>query len=128
MSTALHVPTTTSTDQEDPKHTLFLGSKRSIAQFDAAAHFDTPAALLSRTFNRPRTAQLKDFPQQPGHEKARGDRLRELASRLKRAEGLTKVAGELKVQKDCEGKGKKYKCRTDERGLAVYKWRQERKR
>jgi hypothetical protein len=40
------------------KHTVFVADRTAARNFDAAAHFDTDASLLGRTFNRPRTAQL----------------------------------------------------------------------
>ena len=42
------------------KHTLFVEDGAAARQFDAAKHFDTDPSLLSRTFNRPRTAQLEE--------------------------------------------------------------------
>lgn len=39
-------------------HTLFVDDEDEAEAFDPAQHFDTPAELLGRTFNRPRTAQL----------------------------------------------------------------------
>jgi hypothetical protein len=42
------------------KHTVFVEDGAAVRRFDAAAHFDTDASLLGRTFNRPRTAQLED--------------------------------------------------------------------
>ncbi len=42
-----------------PKHTIFLDSEKEAAQFDAAAHFDTPRELLDRSYNRLRTADLR---------------------------------------------------------------------
>ena len=42
------------------RHTVFVEDEKEAAAFDPAAHFDTPAELLGRTFNRPRRAQLSD--------------------------------------------------------------------
>lgn len=50
---------------EPPKHTVFLDNAEDLATFDAAKHFDTPAELLDRTYNRPRTAQLADATMLP---------------------------------------------------------------
>lgn len=41
------------------KHVVFVDSAAEAKQFSAAKYFDTPAALLDRSFNRPRRAQLE---------------------------------------------------------------------
>ncbi len=40
------------------RHTVFVDSSSAARSFSAEAHFDTPAPLLGRAFNRPRAAQL----------------------------------------------------------------------
>lgn len=40
------------------RHTVFVDSSSAAQSFSAEAHFDTPAPLLGRAFNRPRAAQL----------------------------------------------------------------------
>ena len=42
------------------RHTVFVEDEEEAQRFDPAAYFDTPAELLGRAFNRPRTAQLAD--------------------------------------------------------------------
>ena len=39
------------------QHTVFVDDDSQAAAFDPEAYFDTDAALLSRTFNRPRRSQ-----------------------------------------------------------------------
>lgn len=41
-----------------PRHVVFVESAAEARAFDAAAYFGTPAELLDRTFNRPRSEQL----------------------------------------------------------------------
>ena len=40
------------------KHTIFVDEQQEAAELDPATFFDTPAELLGRNFNRPRTADL----------------------------------------------------------------------
>lgn len=42
------------------RHTVFVDDEKDAKNFDPAAYFDTPAELLDRSFNRPRTQQLSD--------------------------------------------------------------------
>lgn len=42
------------------RHTVFVDDVEGVRGFDAAKHFDTPAELVGRAYNRPRTAQLDD--------------------------------------------------------------------
>lgn len=55
LQESLHFIGATASNQ----HTVFVDDAAAARDFDAAAHFDTPAELLGRTFNRPRTAQLE---------------------------------------------------------------------
>lgn len=42
------------------KHTVFVDSAAEAAAFRPSSFFDTPAELLGRAYNRPRTAQLQE--------------------------------------------------------------------
>lgn len=42
------------------KHTVFVDSEREAKEFDAAEHFQTAPALVRRTYNRPRIADLQE--------------------------------------------------------------------
>jgi hypothetical protein len=46
------------------KHTVFVDSAAEAAAFKPAQYFDTPAELLGRSYNRPRSAQLQQQLQQ----------------------------------------------------------------
>ncbi|KAJ1536811.1 UTP11-like, U3 small nucleolar ribonucleoprotein, partial [Cladochytrium tenue] len=74
--------------------------------FDPAKHFDTPAELLHRRFNRPRTAQLEsetaDLADRKTLKKLQAKKvslLRELASRQKREAKLRKMQIEFDLRK-----------------------------
>lgn len=46
------------------KHTVFVDSAAEAATFKPSEFFDTPAEFMTRSYNRPRTAQLQQ-QQQP---------------------------------------------------------------
>mmetsp|Transcript_13159 Transcript_13159/g.28885 ORF Transcript_13159/g.28885 Transcript_13159/m.28885 type:complete len:298 (-) Transcript_13159:83-976(-) len=43
------------------KHTIFVDGKEQVASFDAAQHFDTLPELVGRSYNRTRTAQVRQM-------------------------------------------------------------------
>lgn len=45
------------------QHTIFVDDEAALRGFSAAEHFDTPAELLDRSFNRPRVEQLMEESQ-----------------------------------------------------------------
>ncbi len=53
---------------------------------------------------------------------------KELSARMQRQEELRKVERELQIQKNLMGKGRRKKVGVDKDGLAVYKWKNERKK
>ena len=42
------------------QHVVFVDDEAAMQSFSAEQHFDTASELLSRSFNRPRTAQLQE--------------------------------------------------------------------
>lgn len=42
------------------QHVVFVDDEAAVQSFSAEQHFDTPNELLSRSFNRPRMAQLQE--------------------------------------------------------------------
>ncbi len=42
------------------QHVVFVDDQAAVQSFSAEQHFDTPSELLTRSFNRPRTAQLQE--------------------------------------------------------------------
>ncbi|KAJ3107364.1 UTP11-like, U3 small nucleolar ribonucleoprotein [Phlyctochytrium planicorne] len=60
--------------------------------------------------------------------KQRESARKELASRKEREDKLRQMQKEMELQKNLMGKGSKKKVGKDSKGLAVYKWKMERKR
>ncbi|GFR47495.1 hypothetical protein Agub_g9224 [Astrephomene gubernaculifera] len=126
-----------------PRHTVFVDSAVEAASFDPTEYFDTPAELLDRTFNRPRSAQLADrkavlgAAAGKGVEKRKYASYKELAQRQERRQKVAAVADHLAYQKLVMGKGRKRKLGAKElreAGLEpeaagkVFVWKRERKR
>lgn len=133
------------------RHIVFVDCPQEAATFDAATHFDTPAELLGRAFNRPRTEQLTQ-PQlvtagagvataaELHRATRRADRkkqaaYRELSQRVERLEKVGGLAAKMAYQKEVmKAGGRKRKLRPDERvdggkaSAAVFKWKRERKK
>jgi U3 small nucleolar RNA-associated protein 11 len=139
------------------RHTVFVDSAEEAAAFDAAAFLDTDAALLGRTFNRPRRAQLAggemlggsgaaaaaagggsgggggvDKEERRSLKRARRERDRayaELDERMERSEKLGRLAQHMDLKRALLQKGKRVKVKEAEGDApAVYKWKAERKR
>jgi U3 small nucleolar RNA-associated protein 11 len=123
------------------KHVIFVENKHEAAEFDPAEHFDTPAELLDRTFNRPRRGQLENLTTATTAglsigrvaariEKKRSSAYKELLQRKERQEKLGRVAHEMAYKKETMGKGRKRKLGVKETGgvEGVYKWKAERKK
>ncbi|KAJ3273373.1 UTP11-like, U3 small nucleolar ribonucleoprotein [Borealophlyctis nickersoniae] len=118
-----------------PKHTIFVDGEEDVEKFDPVAHFNTPAELLNRKYNRPTKEMLEtvDLPVPNGKtlkklNKARESSYRELSSRIEREQKLRKAQLEMSLQKNLMGKGSKKKVGVDKNGLPVWKWRAERKK
>ncbi|KAK9809901.1 hypothetical protein WJX72_001314 [[Myrmecia] bisecta] len=125
------------------KHIVFVDSDREARKFNPEKHFDTPAELLTRSFNRPRTAQLDDPEAAPSTsgagsreagnlEKRRGAAYRDLLQRTQRQQKLQRLAGKMVMDKQVMGKGRKRKLKPSEVegdvSGPVFKWRRERKK
>jgi U3 small nucleolar RNA-associated protein 11 len=118
------------------KHVVFVDDEREAAEFDPEKHFDTPAELLDRTFNRPRRAQLAD----PGAVKGAAAAnkaarqamaaYKELRQREERGRKLGALAAQQVADREGMTKGRKRKLQLEETGSAkkVFKWKAERKR
>lgn len=97
----------------------FLGRSAQAAAFDAAKHFNTPAELLDRAFNRPTVTQLREqasVPATAGTEAAMRKRAakppsgyRELVARTNRLKTLTSALDAAEAEKANMGKGRKRK-------------------
>ncbi|KAI9222255.1 small-subunit processome [Blastocladiella britannica] len=121
------------------QHTVFVDTEADVAQFDASEHFDTPAEFMARKFNRPtrtmlETAAMPDVKSTlsattiKAAERKRAATYAELASRMSRDEQLRSAELEMEIQKALMNKGRRRKVGEDARGLAIYKWKAERKK
>ncbi|KAJ1662879.1 hypothetical protein IW140_005395 [Coemansia sp. RSA 1813] len=134
LENELHLADASSQD-EVPQHTVFVDSEKDVERFDAAKHFGTLPEFVGRKYNRPTIEALGNSeiarPSGSVLKKAvetREARLRELKDRLEREQKLKRVEAEMQLRKALKEKGKKVKVGTDQLGLAVYKWKAERKR
>lgn len=140
LQSNLHVM---STSNPLNKHTVFLDSAKEVGTFDAAEYLGTDPALLGRTFNRPRRAQLEEgggvteegLPTKEGRKAAKRARREkeksyaELDARMERSEKLGKLAGHMELKKALLQKGRRTKVKeADGDSPAVYVWKAERKR
>ncbi|KAF9409023.1 UTP11-like, U3 small nucleolar ribonucleoprotein [Podila epigama] len=117
-------------------HIVFVDTEKEVKTFDAAKHFDTAPELVHRKFNRPRTEQLKkdltiSHLQKADIKAAAKEReraLAELAARMEREETMAKLESEMTLRKNLMLKGRKRKIGVDKDGLAIYKWKADRKK
>lgn len=123
------------------QHVVFVDGAAEAAGFDPSAHFDTPAELLGRTYNRPRRSQLEDAslvstgPRNAtaaasSAERRRASAYRELLQRKSRQEALIGASQQLDYEKQVMGKGRKRKLRPEEAGgkKGIFRWTTERKK
>eukprot|EP00039_Didymoeca_costata_P003752 m.69491 g.69491 ORF g.69491 m.69491 type:complete len:258 (+) comp12058_c0_seq4:279-1052(+) len=120
-----------------PKHTIFVKRKDTVDKFDPAKFFQTDPELVDRTFNRPKLSTLEklkpeDLPKPSTLKKLNNRKKKsyqELAQRLGRLETLDKLASELELKRNLQGKGKRVKVKPGSADAPpVYRWRRERKR
>ncbi|KAI9500787.1 hypothetical protein GGI25_005728 [Coemansia spiralis] len=131
----LHLADTPRGSHLGPRHTIFVNSEKEVKEFNAAKHFNTLPEFVGRKYNRPTLEVLEKNeigrPDAKALKKAvttREARLRELKERLEREEQLKRAESEMLLRKSLKEKGKKKKVGKDHLGLAIYKWKAERKR
>lgn len=124
------------------RHTVFVDEAANAKQFDPADYFDTPAELLDRSYNRPRTSQLQAGaastavkPQGVASsrklEKRKHAAYKELVQRSERKEKLAGITQKMTYEKEVMGKGRKRKLAASELGSQqqkVFRWKAERKK
>lgn len=122
------------------KHTVFVEDTVELNNFDPSTHFDTPAELLDRTFNRPTWKQLKDVNATTAGgmaaavaarmEKKKTQAYKELLQRQERHQKLGGLAQEMAYKKEVMGRGRKRKLRPEEANgqRGIYRWKTERKK
>ncbi|KAJ1815650.1 hypothetical protein LPJ60_005634 [Coemansia sp. RSA 2675] len=122
-------------DEDSVRHTVFVDDKQMVKEFDAAKHFGTTEEFVGRRHNRPREEVLEAAEiARPSENhlkravKVRETRLVELRDRLVRADQLQRAESEMLLRRALKEKGKKKKVGKDRLGLAVYKWKAERKK
>ena len=123
-------------------HTIFVASDDEVAEFDAARHFDTPAELLERSFNRPRTKQLASgslvVSKLPKGESIKKVAIKvqrqaarayeELQQREERERALVRARDHLDYQKKAMSGGRKVKVSGHGAARKEFRWKAERKR
>ncbi|KAJ2839883.1 hypothetical protein FBU31_000606 [Coemansia sp. 'formosensis'] len=122
-------------DDDSVRHTVFVDDKQMVKEFDAAKHFGTTEEFVERKHNRPREETLEAVEiARPSENhlkravKVRETRLVELRDRLVRADQLQRAESEMLLRRALKEKGRKKKVGKDRLGLAVYKWKAERKK
>lgn len=122
------------------KHTVFVDSEQDVASFDPSQHFDTPAELLDRTYNRPRTSQLAEpivvsSTKGESLEKATSRATKsskrayeELEHRYARERALARTRDHLEVQRKGMAPGRKVKVSKRGQSVKQFRWKAERKR
>lgn len=122
------------------QHVVFVDDEEEAKKFNPEEHFDTPAELLDRSYNRPRKSQLEDKATVSGGaaairtakraERRRTAAYKELLQRTNRQETLGAATQQMEYEKQIMGKGRKRKLTQQETGgkNGVYKWKAERKR
>jgi U3 small nucleolar RNA-associated protein 11 len=129
------------------QHVVFVDDDAAAAAFDPAQHFDTPAELLGRAYNRPRRAQLAESAALVGGggrgaaegaggkaERRRAAAYTELLRRQERSEALGGAAQRVGYEKAVMGNGRKRKVAAAGGGAgggsaaATYRWKNERKK
>lgn len=117
-------------------HIVFVDSEKEARKFSPVKHLNTLPELVNRKFNRPRIETLREQAIIAPHtgrdlkeiKKERERTFKELASRMKREEELSRAEQELAIQKALRQKGQRKKVGVDKHGLPVYKWNTERKK
>ena len=122
------------------RHVVFVDDDEEAKKFNPEEHFDTPAELLDRAYNRPRKAQLDDAATVSGGaaairaskkaEKRREGAYKELLQRVNRQEALGGATQQMEYEKQVMGNGRKRKLSREEAGgkNGIYRWKAERKR
>ncbi|KAJ2772931.1 hypothetical protein IWQ57_001542 [Coemansia nantahalensis] len=131
----LHLADTPQGSHTGPRHTVFVDSEKEVRAFQPAQHFNTLPEFVGRKHNRPTVETLGkgELARPPAKvlrkaARAREERLQELKDRLEREDQLERAESEMLLRRALKEKGTKKKVGKDRLGLAVYKWKAERKR
>eukprot|EP00798_Chlamydomonas_sp_ICE-L_P010014 gene10014-7900_t len=130
------------------QHKVFVDTAEEAATFKPEDYFDTPAELLDRNFNRPRSSTLTGTSavlaggrskttkiEAKKAEKKKLSAYKELGQRVERFNKVQNMSLAMSMKKELMGKGTKRKLSKKEKkdggndGEApVYKWKRERKK
>jgi U3 small nucleolar RNA-associated protein 11 len=123
-------------------HTVFVDSEKDVESFDPSEHFETPAELLDRKFNRPRISQLADGSLVVSALK-NGESIERVSRRVKaltrsaqqeidvrksRQRALNRTRNHLQGQRDAMSSGRKVKVSKHGAPVKQFRWKSERKR
>ncbi|CAL5222541.1 g4918 [Coccomyxa viridis] len=121
---------------QQSRHTVFLDGE-DAPSFSPQRHFDTPAELLSRAYNRPRNEQLSSaalvsssaasLPNSKKLDRKRASTYKELLQREERHSKLGSTVAQMELEKAVMGKGRKRKI-SQEGEAPAYRWKQQRKK
>ncbi|KAJ2081199.1 hypothetical protein H4R24_002530 [Coemansia sp. RSA 988] len=135
LQSELHFADTPQGSHLGPRHTVFVDSEEEVRKFRPAEHFNTLPEFVGRKYNRPNVDALEsgDIARPTGSvlkkaTKARVERLQELKDRLEREEQLQRAESEMLLRRSLKEKGAREKVGKDRLGLAIYKWKAERKK
>ncbi|PIA18482.1 putative UTP11-like U3 small nucleolar ribonucleo protein variant 1 [Coemansia reversa NRRL 1564] len=135
LQSELHIADTPQGSHLGPRHTVFVDSEEEVRKFKAAEHFNTLPEFIDRKYNRPKIEALEsgDIARPTGSMlkkavKTRVERLQELKDRLEREEQLRCAESEMLLRRSLKEKGARKKVGKDRLGLAIYKWKAERKK
>ncbi|KAJ2613355.1 hypothetical protein H4S08_002242 [Coemansia sp. RSA 1365] len=135
LQSELHIADTPKGSHLGPRHTVFVDSEEDVRKFKAAEHFNTLPEFIDRKYNRPKIETLEsgDIARPTGSMlkkavKTRVERLQELKDRLEREEQLQRAESEMLLRRSLKEKGARKKVGKDRLGLAIYKWKAERKK
>jgi len=134
--------TATTATTAKKNHTIFVDSDEDVGNFDVSAHFDTPAEMVGRAYNRPRMSQLASgslvvskLPEGESVRRVAGAVQRhatrayeELARRERREGALRRTRDYLDMQKKAMSGGRKVKVSGHGAARKEFRWKSERKR
>ncbi|KAH7731705.1 Utp11 protein [Aphelenchoides avenae] len=120
-------------------HTIFVDDDEEARNFDPQKHFNTPASLLGRRFNRPTkdtmsqsSVRVDSKESAVAAERERRAQYAELSKRVDRKRQLEIVLQKLQLKKDLALSKGELKPQLEHKGApekaAVYKWTYERKK
>ncbi|KAJ2252320.1 hypothetical protein IW137_002200 [Coemansia sp. RSA 1287] len=135
LQSEVHLADTPQGSHNGPRHTVFVEDESQVREFRPAEHFNTLPEFVHRKHNRPtlETLDQQDIARPAigtlkRSMRVREERLQELKDRLEREEQLKRAESEMLLRRSLKEKGDKKRVGKDRLGLAIYKWKAERKK